>query len=85
MIRKKWFAMHGLTYQRYIICFMKISSHAKSMCLGGSHAQIASDAEQQMILLEKVMNLTPEQIDLLAPEQRQQVIQVQQAFRNRTV
>ena len=57
----------------------------KVCVLGGSHAQIVSNAEQQMVLLEKVMNLTPEQIDLLAPEQRQQVIQVQQAFRNRTV
>ena len=58
----------------------------KKFCvLGGSHAQIASDAEQQMVLLEKVLNLTPEQIDLLAPEQRLQVIQVQQAFRNRAV
>ncbi|KAJ7547639.1 hypothetical protein O6H91_08G096500 [Diphasiastrum complanatum] len=42
---------------------------------------IPLELEQQKALLQQVMNLTPEQINSLPPEQRQQVIQLQQALR----
>ncbi|KAE8727809.1 Kinase superfamily protein [Hibiscus syriacus] len=41
--------------------------------------QLAPDVES--VLLQQVLNLTPEQLNSLPPEQRQQVIQLQQALR----
>ena len=41
--------------------------------------QLAPDVES--VLLQQVLNLTPEQLSSLPPEQRQQVIQLQQALR----
>eukprot|EP00249_Psilotum_nudum_P015458 c25337_g1_i1 orf=264-2270(-) len=46
------------------------------------HSQMQLPLEQQKALLQQVMNLTQEQINSLPPEQRQQVIQLQQAFRS---
>ncbi|MCO5613353.1 hypothetical protein L7F22_067629 [Adiantum nelumboides] len=46
--------------------------------------QLPIELEQQKALLQQVMNLTPEQINSLPPEQRQQVLQLQQAFRSQT-
>lgn len=46
--------------------------------------QMPIELEQQKALLQQVMNLTPEQINSLPPEQRQQVLQLQQAFRSQT-
>lgn len=37
--------------------------------------------EMEKALLQQVMSLTPEQINLLPPEQRQQVVQLQQILR----
>lgn len=37
--------------------------------------------EMEKALLQQVMSLTPEQISLLPPEQRQQVIQLQEMLR----
>ena len=39
------------------------------------------DLEQQRQLLTQVMQLTPEQINSLPPDQRAQVLQLQQALR----
>jgi hypothetical protein len=36
----------------------------------------ANDAEQQRALLVRLMQMTPEQIDLLPPDQRVQVMQL---------
>ena len=44
--------------------------------------QVPLEPDQQKALLQQVMNLTPEQIDSLPPEQRQQVLDLQQAFRS---
>ncbi|GKU90793.1 hypothetical protein SLEP1_g4744 [Rubroshorea leprosula] len=44
-----------------------------------SQAQLPPDMES--VLLQQVLNLTPEQLSSLPPEQRQQVIQLQQALR----
>ncbi|KAE8666383.1 Cleavage stimulating factor 64 [Hibiscus syriacus] len=44
-----------------------------------SQPQLAPDVES--VLLQQVLNLTPEQLNSLPPEQRQQVIQLQQALR----
>ncbi|XP_039003188.1 cleavage stimulating factor 64-like [Hibiscus syriacus] len=44
-----------------------------------SQPQLAPDVES--VLLQLVLNLTPEQLSSLPPEQRQQVIQLQQALR----
>ncbi|KAB2083313.1 hypothetical protein E1A91_A05G263300v1 [Gossypium mustelinum] len=44
-----------------------------------SQPQLAPDVES--VLLQQVLNLTPEQLSSLPPEQRQQVIQLQQALR----
>ncbi|XVF63215.1 hypothetical protein PTKIN_Ptkin09bG0069900 [Pterospermum kingtungense] len=44
-----------------------------------SQPQLAADVEST--LLQQVLNLTPEQLSSLPPEQRQQVIQLQQALR----
>ena len=41
--------------------------------------QLTPDMEQA--LLQQVMSLTPEQINLLPPEQRNQVLQLQQIMR----
>jgi hypothetical protein len=38
-------------------------------------------AEMEKALLQQVMSLTPEQINLLPPEQRNQVLQLQQILR----
>eukprot|EP00250_Pteridium_aquilinum_P026584 c33243_g1_i1 orf=197-1576(+) len=46
--------------------------------------QMPIELEQQKALLQQVMNLTPDQINSLPPEQRQQVLQLQQAFRSQT-
>ncbi|MCO5567116.1 hypothetical protein L7F22_020801 [Adiantum nelumboides] len=46
--------------------------------------QLPIELEQQKALLQQVMNLTPEQVNSLPPEQRQQVLQLQQAFRSQT-
>jgi len=43
--------------------------------------QMAGELEQQKALLQQVLSLTPEQISSLPPEQRQQVLQLQQALR----
>ncbi|KAL2631906.1 hypothetical protein R1flu_016592 [Riccia fluitans] len=43
--------------------------------------QVPLELEQQKALLQQVMNLTTEQIMSLPPEQRQQVLQLQQALR----
>ena len=43
--------------------------------------QMAGELEQQKALLQQVLSLTPEQINSLPPEQRQQVLQLQQALR----
>lgn len=43
-----------------------------------SQAQISPDLESA--LLQQVLSLTPEQLNSLPPEQRQQVIQLQQAL-----
>lgn len=40
--------------------------------------QMAGELEQQRALLQQVLSLTPEQINSLPPEQRQQVLQLQQ-------
>ncbi|KAE8715317.1 Cleavage stimulating factor 64 [Hibiscus syriacus] len=47
--------------------------------LNTSNPQLALDVES--VLLQQVLNLTPEQLSSLPPEQRQQVIQLQQALR----
>jgi hypothetical protein len=39
------------------------------------------DVDQQRALLQQVMSLTPEQINLLPPEQQSQVLKLQQALR----
>ncbi|KAL3689905.1 hypothetical protein R1sor_016214 [Riccia sorocarpa] len=44
-------------------------------------SQVPLELEQQKALLQQVMNLTNEQIMSLPPEQRQQVLQLQQALR----
>ncbi|XWS23467.1 hypothetical protein CRYUN_Cryun28dG0016400 [Craigia yunnanensis] len=44
-----------------------------------SQPQLAPDVES--VLLQQVLNLTPEQLSQLPPEQRQQVIQLQKALR----
>ncbi|KAF2297495.1 hypothetical protein GH714_024391 [Hevea brasiliensis] len=44
-----------------------------------SQSQLHPDVESA--LLQQVLNLTPEQLNLLPPEQRQEVIQLQQALR----
>eukprot|EP00897_Mesotaenium_endlicherianum_P001130 jgi/Mesen1/11017/ME000098S10404 len=44
-------------------------------------SQVNMDLEQQKALLQQVMNLTPEQINSLPPDQRAQVLQLQQALR----
>ncbi|XVF37269.1 hypothetical protein REPUB_Repub19eG0131800 [Reevesia pubescens] len=44
-----------------------------------SQQQLAPDLES--VLLQQVLNLTPEQLSSLPPEQRQQVIQLQQALK----
>eukprot|EP00250_Pteridium_aquilinum_P008240 c17794_g1_i2 orf=315-2039(-) len=47
--------------------------------------QVSLEPEQQKALLQQVMNLTQEQINSLPPEQRQQVLDLQQAFRNQII
>jgi len=42
-------------------------------------SQLPPDVES--VLLQQVLNLTPEQLSSLPPEQQQQVIQLQQALR----
>lgn len=42
--------------------------------------QLAPDM-MESVLLQQVLSLTPEQLSSLPPEQRQQVIQLQQALR----
>ncbi|KAJ7519896.1 hypothetical protein O6H91_20G059800 [Diphasiastrum complanatum] len=46
-----------------------------------SQVQIPAEVDQQKVLLQQVINLTPEQINSLPPDQRQQVLQLQQALR----
>lgn len=41
----------------------------------------ALSPEMEQALLQQVMSLTPEQINLLPPEQRNQVLQLQQMLR----
>ncbi|MCO5562026.1 hypothetical protein L7F22_015652 [Adiantum nelumboides] len=53
--------------------------------LGHQQSQVSLEPEQQKALLQQVMNLTPEQINFLPPEQRQQVLDLQQAFRNQII
>jgi hypothetical protein len=43
--------------------------------------QVPGELEQQKALLQQVLSLTPEQINSLPPDQRQQVLQLQQALR----
>lgn len=43
--------------------------------------QVPLELEQQKALLQQVLNLTTEQIMSLPPDQRQQVLQLQQALR----
>lgn len=43
--------------------------------------QMGGELEQQKALLQQVLSLTPEQINSLPPDQRQQVFQLQQALR----
>lgn len=43
--------------------------------------QMSGELEQQKALLQQVLSLTPEQINSLPPDQRQQVLQLQQALR----
>jgi cleavage stimulation factor subunit 2 len=47
--------------------------------------QVSLEPEQQKALLQQVMNLTPEQINSLPLEQRQQVLDLQQAYRNQII
>lgn len=42
-------------------------------------SQLPPDVES--VLLQQVLNLTPEQLSLLPPEQQQQVLQLQQVLR----
>ena len=57
--------------------------HDHKRCFNDTFLMQASiEAEQQKVLLQQVMNLTHEQINSLPPEQRQQVLQLQQAFRS---
>ncbi|KAH9563594.1 hypothetical protein CY35_05G133600 [Sphagnum magellanicum] len=44
-------------------------------------SQVPGELEQQKALLQQVLSLTPEQINSLPPDQRQQVLQLQQALR----
>jgi cleavage stimulation factor subunit 2 len=44
--------------------------------------QVLLVSDQQNALLQQVINLTPEQINSLPPEQRQQVLDLQQAWKN---
>ncbi|CAM6025738.1 unnamed protein product [Sphagnum balticum] len=44
-------------------------------------SQVPGELEQQKVLLQQVLSLTPEQINSLPPDQRQQVLQLQQALR----
>ena len=44
-----------------------------------AQSQLPSDMES--VLLQQVLNLTPEQLSSLPPEQQQQVIQLQQALK----
>lgn len=43
--------------------------------------QLQLPAEVESVLLQQVLNLTPEQLSSLPPEQQQQVIQLQQVLR----
>lgn len=45
-------------------------------------SQVPGELEQQKALLQQVLSLTPEQINSLPPDQRQQVLQLQQALRS---
>lgn len=47
-----------------------------------SHMQLSPD--QEKALLQQVMSITPEQINSLPVEQRQQILQLQQMFRGAT-
>jgi len=65
---------------------MRISDYrAKSFCyfllMIVFFLLVQISAEMEKALLQQVMSLTPEQINLLPPEQRNQVLQLQQILR----
>ncbi|KAJ6887597.1 hypothetical protein NC652_028761 [Populus alba x Populus x berolinensis] len=48
---------------------------------GSALLVVKMSSEMEKALLQQVMSLTPEQINLLPPEQRNQVLQLQQMLR----
>lgn len=61
-----------------------IQSQTQQQSQQKPQTQVPLELEQQKALLQQVINLTPEQINSLPPEQRQQVLQLQQAFRTQS-
>lgn len=61
----------------------KLKQHSESpdFILLGSVIQSQLPANVESALLQQVMNLTPEQLSSLPPEQQQQVIQLQMMLR----
>lgn len=51
------------------------------MSSGGQPSRSSLSPDMEKALLQQVMSLTPEQINLLPPEQRNQVLQLQQMLR----
>lgn len=70
--------------QEYSQTAMQLPSHSQQLP-SQQQTQVSLEPEQQKALLQQVMNLTPEQINSLPPEQRQQVLDLQQAFRNQII
>ncbi|CAN5974633.1 unnamed protein product [Sphagnum jensenii] len=56
-------------------------SGMKPQGYGQAAHPVPGELEQQKALLQQVLSLTPEQINSLPPDQRQQVLQLQQALR----
>ncbi|CAK9233484.1 unnamed protein product [Sphagnum troendelagicum] len=56
-------------------------SGMKPQGYGQAAHPVPEELEQQKALLQQVLSLTPEQINSLPPDQRQQVLQLQQALR----
>jgi hypothetical protein len=59
--------------------FFRVST--LTLNFGSALLVVKMSSEMEKALLQQVMSLTPEQINLLPPEQRNQVLQLQQMLR----
>ncbi|KAB5531844.1 hypothetical protein DKX38_018514 [Salix brachista] len=63
----------------FCIVFFRVST--LTVNFGSALVVVKMSSEMEKALLQQVMSLTPEQINLLPPEQRNQVLQLQQMLR----